>query len=567
MRSKYFLSILFLLALFPRLQAQPHPAAASERAAVSASSVIQRMAANERGLLQRMRKFHPIVETYIQNMRFDPQLGDVPLADHYFLGQLDPRRALGRDHSYLKKSLGLAALLVSPITDLARFYSMHFHSAGFLAMLFPDPRHFDARYYAFRYIRQQYLGDVRCYVFNVRPRRSLGFIGRVWIEERHDNLVRFNGTFAPDGSAFHFDSWRVNLRPGLWLPAFVYSEESNLKGTTMFGLAGHARFIAQTRLWGYGLHHYQFATTPRLIDSTVRDLSRNGGGAASPVAAERQWQRQAEDNVLNRLRRAGMLAPPGPVDKVLDTVVNNLEITNHLAVSPRVRCRILLVTPFVAFNIGHTIVLSRGLIDVLPDEPTLALMLAHGLASIIETLPIDTRFAFYDRMLVPDDHVLQSFRFRYGLAQQDAVARETVRLMQHSPYAGQLSSVGLFLEAMQARAAALPHLVGSGLLGNPLAQGSSLAGFGALLQSAPPLEFASIKQIEALPLGSRLLFNPWTDAVSLLRAAPVSLQSAAEKMPFQITPQHPFLRRFTANKVRLAMRLHHPAGGHPAKQK
>jgi len=30
---------------------------------------------------------------------------------------------------------------------------------------------------------------------------------------------------------------------------------------------------------------------------------------ASPLQAERQWQQQAEDNVIERLTRAGLLAP------------------------------------------------------------------------------------------------------------------------------------------------------------------------------------------------------------------------------------------------------------------
>ena len=48
----------------------------------------------------------------------------------------------------------------------------------------------------------------------------------------------------------HFDSWRLNMRPGTWLPAYVYSEETNMK-TTM-GRTLHFRG-AQTRLWGYDL--------------------------------------------------------------------------------------------------------------------------------------------------------------------------------------------------------------------------------------------------------------------------------------------------------------------------
>ncbi len=447
-----------MLALPLGLQAAP-PAAAVPARAVSAQSVIKAMVVQERSLVLRLRKYHPIVETYIQNLRPDPKLGSVPVKDHYYLGQLDYRKAIEHDDNYLQKApVGWKKQMLNQLDPLnpvdhwlASFYNMRYLNAGFVSMLFPDPRRFDPLSYRFRYVRQQFLGNVRCYVFNVRPRNKIkgAFLGRIWIEARHDHLVRFNGTFVPQpafGRYFHLDSWRVNVKPGLWVPAFIYSEESNLEGTTMFGLAGHARFAAETHIWGYQLNRRRRASTasPMLVEGAVNDRA-NGGDAYSPIQAERLWQREAEDNVLHRLQKAGMLAPPGPVDKMLKTVVNNLEITNNLDVEPAVRCRVLLVDPMVAFNIGHTIVLSRGLIDVLPDEASLALMLSHGLAAIVKGSPIDTKFAFFDRMLIPNDQVFKKFQLRLGRRRQTKINRETLALMQHSPYKNQLGKVGLFL--------------------------------------------------------------------------------------------------------------------------
>ena len=80
------------------------------------------------------------------------------------------------------------------------------------------------------------------------------------------------------------------------------------------------------------------------------------------------WERTAEDNALDHLQKVGLLAPQGDVDKILQTVVNNLIITNNLQIIPDVRCRVLLTSPLESFTIGHTIVISRGLLDVLPDE-------------------------------------------------------------------------------------------------------------------------------------------------------------------------------------------------------
>src|SRR5205823_8715402 len=101
-----------------------------------------------------------------------------------------------------------------------------------------------------------------------------------------------------------------------------------------------------------------------------------------PVHSQHMWEREAEDNVLDRLERAGVLAPEGEVSKVLQTVVNNMEITNNLNIDPEVRCRVLLTTPLESFTVGHTIVVSRGLLDVMPDEASLAMILSHELGHI-----------------------------------------------------------------------------------------------------------------------------------------------------------------------------------------
>src|SRR5438093_3080650 len=114
------------------------------------------------------------------------------------------------------------------------------------------------------------------------------------------------------------------------------------------------------------------------------------------------WERQAEDNIIQRLEKAALLAPSGEVNKVLETVISNLEVTNNLDLYPEVRARVLLTSPMESFTIGHTIVLSRGMIDVLPDEASLAMILAHELAHIALGHRLDTMYAFNDRMLFDD---------------------------------------------------------------------------------------------------------------------------------------------------------------------
>src|SRR5207249_3361842 len=188
-----------------------------------------------------------------------------------------------------------------------------------------------------------------------------------------------------------------------------------------------------------------------------------GANEIVPVYSEHKWEREAEDNVLDRMERAGILAPDGDVSKVLQTVVNNLEITNKLEIAPEVRCRVLLTTPLESFTIGHTIVLSRGLIDVLPDESTLAAALAHELAHIALDHKIDTRYAFSDRMFFQDEDSYRKMNFHRNVADETAADQKAMELLKNSPYAEKLASVGLFMRALQLREHHLPNLIHSHL--------------------------------------------------------------------------------------------------------
>ena len=59
-------------------------------------------------------------------------------------------------------------------------------------------------------------------------------------------------------------------------------------------------------------------------------------------------------------------------DKTLEQIVVNLAVPSNLNFSTPVRCRILLTTTLEATTVGNTILLSKGLIDTLPDEESIA---------------------------------------------------------------------------------------------------------------------------------------------------------------------------------------------------
>ncbi len=488
-----------------------------------------------------MRHMRPLLETYIQFVKNDKEGNSAPTNDLYFLGRLDMTD--GPEDVSFTGQPGFGHRMLGKLTGI---YSMHFLPLGFAQMVVIDTD-FQKKYYNISFVRREFLGEVRCLVFDLQPKNDAPagrFMGRIWVEDQDYNIVRFNGTYSPQpkiGAYLHFDSWRLNLRTGTWLPAYIYSEESNLKT----GIKS-VHLKAQTRLWGYDLKglgkNDEF--TQILVDSSqsVKDQS-DAGADANPVVAERLWEKQAEDNAVERMQKIGLLAPAGEVDKVLLTVVNNLLLTNNIDLQADLRCRVLLTAPLESFTIGHTIVVSRGLLDVLPDEASLSMVLAHELSHIVLGHKLDTKLAFNDRMFFPDQESFKRLDFKRSSADEEAADTKALELLKNSPYKDKLASAGLFLRALQQKAPDLPNLIRPHL-GNNLAGGKSIR-MSTLLASAPQLEARRLDQIAALPLGGRIKVDPWSDHVELAKAKQVALTSAREKMPFEITPFFPYLTRLS----------------------
>jgi hypothetical protein len=270
---------------------------------------------------------------------------------------------------------------------------------------------------------------------------------------------------------------------------------------------------------------------------------------ATPLEAQRDWERLAEDNAIDHLQKVGLIAPPGPVDKVLQTVVNNLSITNNLDIIPDVRCRVLLTTPLESFTVGHTIVISRGLIDVLPDEAALAMVLSHELAHIVLNHRIDTKFAFNDRFFFSEPVTFQRMDFVRSAPDEEAADKKALELLNNSPYKENLASAGLFLRQLQDRAQVLPNLIRPHL-GNPLGNKNTTR-LAPVATAAPKLE-SKVDQIAALSLGARVNLDPWSNQIEMMRSKHVTLLSQADKMPLEVTPFFPYLTRMSITPADLS---------------
>jgi hypothetical protein len=517
-------------------KAMPKPADQQPR---TMEDVIDRVITNENRANQQIRQYSPLVETYIQNLKPDKDLGYAPAGDKYFLGRADFTKgvsliSLTDTNTKGKKIFG----------SIGNFFSfaMQFLPDGFLQMIFIDTNGFDKQHYKFDYVRREFLGEVRCLVFDVTPQEKSGkgrFLGRIWVEDQEFNIVRFNGAYSGSGHTswwFHFDSWRTNVQPGIWMPSFVYSEEKDMH----YNLTKKLDFKAQTRLWGYNLGHasQEQELSKILVESAVTDDTKNANDL-SPVQAQRTWDHQAEDNVIDRLERIGLVAPKGEVDKILETVVNNLEVTNNIDVEPEVRCRVMMTSTLESYTVGHTIVLSRGLIDVLPDEASLATMIAHELSHVVLGHRLDSSYAFFDQLLIDDKETFRHFGFARTPDEEKQANAKALQILNNSPYKNQLGNAGLFLTALETRAKEIPNLISPHL-------GNRVPVVGDLKSTTPVDQKQNPQMIAALPIGGRVKLDPWNDKLDLIKSKPVGAVAEREKMPFEVTPFMPYLMRYGA---------------------
>jgi hypothetical protein len=546
-RTTWFLLVLIfaapmVLPLMGSDRSKP-PKTSEEPEAAGMKNVVYHIIANEWQVRSKLQEFNPRVETYLQYYQPDAELGDVAKEDAYFLGRLKFTTKVDnkvRESSFIADSRS-ERLLRRP--DMVR---AHLRLDEFaVEPLVVDENNFDRDHYTFDPVRWEYLGDIRCLAIDIHPKdqKAIGaFVGRIWVEDHNYAIVRLNGTrINPLRGEFyvHFDCWRENLQPGLWLPVYVYSQESD-RGKRF-------RYKAETRFWGYDLsaHRQQATWTNILVDAPVpvRDASEVVSDF-SPVESQRQWTMEAEHNILDRLEKARLIAPAGAVDKVLETVVNNLIVTNHLENLPPVHCRVMLTSTLESFSLAYTIVLSRGLIDVLPDESSLAMILAHEVAHIALGQKVDSKFAFNDRLQNTDEELLASLDVARDRQEEGQADAKGIEFLKNSPYKDKLNQAGLFVQQATAVAPYIPHLLGNHL-GNGLTEGSSkLIRMEGLSSGAPTLTPRNLDQVAALPLGSRIQVNAWDGGVNFTTRKGAALVDASEKMPFRLTPVMPYLRAY-----------------------
>lgn len=515
------------------------------------SVLIDKAILREKVTIKELQKRAPIVQTYIQNMKPDVKLYAVPVSDQYFVSRVDFRK--GFDASAYEQKPVKQSLLHSPMramSDLGKMlhFEPEFQTTGFMDMMFVDPANFDKQHYDFYFARREFLGSVRTVVFDVSPKKgdkAGSFLGRIWVEDQDGNIIRSNGTFTGNHQDevphfFHFDSWRMNLQPDVWLPVAIYVEDSN----KAFSDQSYS-FKAQTYFWGYSLKLPSAEGENSTIQvENATDQSENSQDV-SPLEAQRAWVSQAEHNVLDRLVTAGLLAPPSDFDKVLETVANNIIIGSKLVLPGDVHCRVLLTAPLESLAVGDTILISKGLVDVLPSEEDLAAVISFQLGHMALGHHVDTRYAFNDRLLFPDEVTYQQIRMNHNDKDNEAAAKKSLELLKASVYQDKLPNAALFFAQLTARQKELTALV-TPRIGDSLLRKDGTPWMADLARMAPKLDMDNLTQLAALPLGSHLKIDPWDDQVYQLNMRPAVLLTPRDKMPLEVTPVFLKLARYAS---------------------
>ncbi|MGC0773418.1 MAG: hypothetical protein WB543_10830 [Candidatus Acidiferrum sp.] len=502
--------------------------------ALSSNEIIERVFEREKEQDEIIASYSPIVETYIQTEKTDPVMGTVPKSDFYFLGIADFRGKEMKVRSMTARTHKGNILWA-------------FNPSGFLQMAFLDFGEFDKEHYKLTYRGRTFLGEVRCYIFNVeRTPKAKGprFGGRIWVEDQDFTIVRMNGEYSPeirfslrkfeDEFYLHFDSWRTNVISGEWLPSDIYSQDLRKVPPT-----GGPRFKARTHLWGYGLttQNRQEELGRLLVESQNNVKDESAGHDRSPLEQQRGWRDLSVDNVFEVLQRVGLVAPKGDVEKVLETIVNNIMATNNFDSGIVMHCRVMMTSDFEMFSMQKTIVLSRGLIDVVPNEETMAALLAFEMADAMEPKPAQDQYGFSDILRLTPTEALKKLSFVDSPEEAQKNGEKAIEWLKKSPYADKLANVALFLAELQSKRPALKQLM-SARLGNQVYFTSQL------LQSAPALQPANLQQLGALPMGSRIKINPWNDAIALMKTQQMGPISPREKIPFEVTPIDLYLTRY-----------------------
>jgi hypothetical protein len=173
---------------------------------------------------------------------------------------------------------------------------------------------------------------------------------------------------------------------------------------------------------------------------------------------------------------------------------------------------------------------------------------------------IDTRYAFNDRLLFPDESTFRRIDMYHSDHDNAEAAKKAMEYLENSMYKDKLPSAGLYYAQLVNREKELKALntpkLGDSLLDRT--DGTGTPWMAQLLHMAPKLNWDDLAQRPALPLGSWLKTDPWDDKVHQLNAKIYAYMNPRDKMPLELTPVFYKLQRYDA--AHLAQAAPPPSG-------
>src|SRR5271163_4549234 len=128
--------------LHPSKKKQDSDIASDRKPTAAQNALIDKAIAREKVVIKTVKERAPLVETYIQNMKPDPVLGQVPESDQHFLARVEFKNIIG-DQSYSvnketsqgSAKVGFFKQSLSYIGGLGGSLHLNFHESGFVQML------------------------------------------------------------------------------------------------------------------------------------------------------------------------------------------------------------------------------------------------------------------------------------------------------------------------------------------------------------------------------------------------------------------------------------------------
>src|SRR5437868_6575590 len=89
--------------------------------------IVDRAIEREHALIELLKNRTPLIETYLQELEFDPHIGPAPVRDRYFLGRVDLRESVDR-LNYLPKEGSIEKRLLG---GFGKLYKLQYNPIGF----------------------------------------------------------------------------------------------------------------------------------------------------------------------------------------------------------------------------------------------------------------------------------------------------------------------------------------------------------------------------------------------------------------------------------------------------